>query len=1329
MARGNDYEEGEIVNSEFQGDSISLNNRSDRHHDQFHGNNNNSSNNNNNNSYTRFRSSISPPRNNHSNTNHPQHQWNNNNNPRNNNINAGRAVDHQRNNYNSQSRNQVYDDSDRSRKRQMFSADDNGDRNEMNRRGSSPYHRDNQQLQRKALPPQDEVIPGSAPRKIPQDNRYQQQQHYNGNNSNNSNSNNSNSGSRARTDSLDQSFDPRRSYSTGDKKSREGNGSFAVVGQRSSTGNNTGGFNHNNNNNSRYRNNSFQNDYDDHVNNRHHNNLPYNGNRGRHYNVSPKRSSSNSSTSSHHVRGNNFRSPTPDTRSPRERSRTPQISPGRRHSQTYGRRDDRDGDYHGYRHGNSPTRDQDIHFDNRKRRRSTSPFTSEAQLDSFSKREYNPYNYPGQGIKANEWDKAPHQEHTNYPSGTPLTSMNSSLITVEHRSEPSAPLPTLNSLTSVLPLLMQLQQQKQLSIQQPPLPHATGVNSLFTFPVPPPPPPIPPLPPTMGGIGLVPGIVSPVLIPPQQQPPGSQYTIASAMIPPATHTTMSTVSEAANADPTKGADKSKEQTTRSTNRIDAQPIGLLATSGAAPKTSLNAISDDNRNANNKSIKKEAEAEEGLRGIARDLGKGYNYQNAHKQQHPTTTSAKDVKAITSISIKPEETIVYAVPSIVGSDQSKQGQAQRERGQPALPPQPATESVAPNSDPLAAILSDPLTARLLETIQPFLAQRVATTDSSAPNATSLDSKQETVKHTTQDTLQGTAPDVDIARGAELDITYSSQKQEIKHADKNSGAAVDVNNRISLYGASEAMISVEASDSSLKSKVQRLQDQADQVLSKAGKDEEKTTVKHASVLDVKEDKETNVKHASNKPAQALISSDNKVSSSDNQGIGSTEGAILQGTMLSNGTASVDVLSVLEPSKDIKLPRCPSPMAADMESDMDISSDEDGADHIVIVQKSVNTNVLVKDKGLSPSSSSSSTKLVANAALGTESRINEATRIPASDLTSNVKKDIAKNDTSKAVAEISTGYQVESEPTDGMCDMDVDGPQTVPDVKLSSSLRVSATTTATTTATTDAASAATDSQSEQAKGDRTMKRRQRSCSSPSLSSSQIGASTQQSQHNQRQQQSKPSWHFALGSDLALLSEMAASNADLNRFRRESVWLEERVRRPRRDVDSENVLDKALGLTRSVPHPNQENRGRNNSNGGSGVTDSEVRLSSESRVAFSILKTNLLSDLEEQTRLETDYQTLQRALERMQVKIVEKQKLQMEAEQQIQEVVNRQSELELELQRVREQEAECLRQRELQRKQAEEEIRHLEATLLRLQQQTQQQQGQGHQEQRLLQT
>ncbi|KAF9955616.1 hypothetical protein BGZ70_010175 [Mortierella alpina] len=136
------------------------------------------------------------------------------------------------------------------------------------------------------------------------------------------------------------------------------------------------------------------------------------------------------------------------------------------------------------------------------------------------------------------------------------------------------------------------------------------------------------------------------------------------------------------------------------------------------------------------------------------------------------------------------------------------------------------------------------------------------------------------------------------------------------------------------------------------------------------------------------------------------------------------------------------------------------------------------------------------------------------------------------------------------------------------------------------------------------------------------------------------------------PSWHHVPGADMALLSEMRASTADLGRFRRETRWLEERVSRPRRDLVSEDMFDKALGLTRM------------------------------------------------------------RAVERTETQIKLKQRLGEQAEQKMREVLEKQAELDMELERVQKMEQEYLERREQQRRTAKEEVRQLEETLRTLQEQ-----------------
>ncbi|KAI7831255.1 hypothetical protein BC939DRAFT_224192 [Gamsiella multidivaricata] len=295
----------------------------------------------------------------------------------------------------------------------------------------------------------------------------------------------------------------------------------------------------------------------------------------------------------------------------------------------------------------------------------------------------------------------------------------------------------------------------------------------------------------------------------------------------------------------------------------------------------------------------------------------------------------------------------------------------------------------------------------------------------------------------------------------------------------------------------------------------------------------------------------------------------------------------------------------------------------------------------------------------------------------------------------------------------------SEGMSDMDVDGPQTVPDVKMNS--YSSPAPTSSSTPDNGDRGGVHDRRSSLGQGHG---QRRRSSTSPSVlrrnsTASRLSAADYHGHAH-------PSWHFVPGSDLAFLSEMAASNADLKRFRRETQWLEERVSRPKRDKETDSVLDKALGLTRDVPTRSRDRRDHGGG-GGSGRSGPSlppavsasgvVRLSSDSRLALSMLKMKLLADIEEQTRLESDQETLQRTLDRTRTRVRERQELQEQAEEEIRAYEEKQEELERELQRVRKQEKACLEMREQQRKQAEGEVRQLQATLRMLQEQQQQRQ------------
>ncbi|KAF9153924.1 hypothetical protein BG015_002293 [Linnemannia schmuckeri] len=249
---------------------------------------------------------------------------------------------------------------------------------------------------------------------------------------------------------------------------------------------------------------------------------------------------------------------------------------------------------------------------------------------------------------------------------------------------------------------------------------------------------------------------------------------------------------------------------------------------------------------------------------------------------------------------------------------------------------------------------------------------------------------------------------------------------------------------------------------------------------------------------------------------------------------------------------------------------------------------------------------------------------------------------------------------------------------------------------------------------------------------------------------------------QHHPSWHFAPGSDMAFLSEMKGSDADLKRFRREHEWLEERVRRPKRDHTSDQLLDKALGLTRMVVVPPSLSKGygeirdgeemkkdmkvvlsrkgpaegHDNKDGGEekkgekdtttnsvATTNTQnnnkyitpVRLSTDSRLAFSILKTNLSAELEEQARLETDQRILEQIVERAATKLSTIAQLHSQAEERLRELQTKQPDQERELSKMEKLERACIELRDRQRQQAEEEIRQLEETVRLLESQQEQ--------------
>ncbi|KAG0027806.1 hypothetical protein BGZ81_005260 [Podila clonocystis] len=163
----------------------------------------------------------------------------------------------------------------------------------------------------------------------------------------------------------------------------------------------------------------------------------------------------------------------------------------------------------------------------------------------------------------------------------------------------------------------------------------------------------------------------------------------------------------------------------------------------------------------------------------------------------------------------------------------------------------------------------------------------------------------------------------------------------------------------------------------------------------------------------------------------------------------------------------------------------------------------------------------------------------------------------------------------------------------------------------------------------------------------------------------------------------------------MTASNADLKRFRRETEWMEERVSRRKLDAATDGILDRALGLTIKTSHQqNRSNPGQPSSSSSSNQASQakqpppppaipyldrygSVRLSTDSRIAFSQLKTNLLAETEEQTRLMTDQEILRNAVDAARASIEKNEKAKQAADARILELQKRQPEVEAELQKV----------------------------------------------------
>ncbi|KAF9586324.1 hypothetical protein BGW38_006946, partial [Lunasporangiospora selenospora] len=246
------------------------------------------------------------------------------------------------------------------------------------------------------------------------------------------------------------------------------------------------------------------------------------------------------------------------------------------------------------------------------------------------------------------------------------------------------------------------------------------------------------------------------------------------------------------------------------------------------------------------------------------------------------------------------------------------------------------------------------------------------------------------------------------------------------------------------------------------------------------------------------------------------------------------------------------------------------------------------------------------------------------------------------------------------------------------------------------------------------------------------------------------------------PSWHHVAGSDLALLSEMAMSRGDLNRFRREMRWQEERASQTRvRDPGMEVLLDKALGrevtLTRTQPrvlqqesgqrlgHVNEERNlegaldldqerkrkrdmgeeqpdqgvpkvGDTRGSRRQGVTNrngeeeghwvGKVQLSTDSRLALSTLKIQLLSQVEEQERLEQDRRALERTVKRAHGRIEETQREQQVVDARMQELLGRQKEMIMTLERHQVEEEEV---KEVWRRQRAKSVKEIQDLVSRL--------------------
>ncbi|KAF9935066.1 hypothetical protein BGZ65_003511, partial [Modicella reniformis] len=924
------------------------------------------------------------------------------------------------------------------------------------------------------------------------------------------------------------------------------------------------------------------------------------------------------------------------------------------------------------------------------------------------------------------------------------------------------------------------------------------------------------------------------LITPQQSPPSkNRYTIASAIIPTATRTTITaTVSgddnttdkgihveeqvegdegglesgtttdfnqiptTATSATTAIASSSTLDNTTTDTTSSDHHtPVldYLTATTGASTGLSMTDEHNQVNLAEVGSPTKNVKPETAFMEAIKDLGKTYPL-------HPSQLHPLSRKMEAPVMVEPE-TIVYAVPSI-GSEHHKQQEDLSSESTLLASIQEFSDTTTVSSSPssssqvkelltaeklLAIGSSDPLTARLLETIQPLLAQTPAFVDS----VPQLDSQKDAsaIAESGQGSTLGHVKifSNDDGDGDDYNLTATTALDSFG-ADMEMGFSVGMDVDIGANApdplGSETIMDGKTVDDSLEASMSV--DLLDPTLSPVSfskepihqavfNNNENLAPTEATIEQVKKEKEANTHHkeelvaavdeAHKDMAMHLDENDvRRVMAAQilevvNVQFGQTDLAVGSGLLQKTSADSIQEIS-MESNEDYTGEEFAKTLLRNVLSiklePMEISFAPNES------METAPTELMVNKTTLENPGVTTSTGQTIDAGLETrieQGHIDVLETIDGTTGHAMVSRLQEGDESKKSVPEQHLSYAVEAEEihdiSETMSDVDVDGPQTVPDVKSLTSIS---------TEDEDALHNAHDgapvsvslSPSSLLATAKPGARRRSATSPPdprcaavendqSISPSQARP-RHLVHHGRFPPQSTPlsspypSWHYVPGADLAFLSEMVASNADLNRFRREMQWLEERVQRPKQSMVSDHVLDKALGLTRSVPHAKfqgqQQQRtredvysGRSTSKGHGRSNASNmshpppaahhasimVQLSSESRVALSMLKMNLLSDLEEQTRLERDHEALQRSLARMEAKVLEKQKAQEEAEQEMREVLGRHQELEFELLRVRQLESECLEKRKQQRQQTETEIRRLEAILQMLQQQQQQ--------------